>query len=197
MMNTIIYTVYAEGDEGAQTSLTPAIVNFYDIDTGIDLTADAANIMPAIGEIGSGFYKFSYEWTTQSASGYLVKIDMDTLGVAFEIGSTGRYATLRIEKQDNLANVAARIETSSTSLETSSELLRKLTNRLLNVELGTWEIDSATNKLILKATTYEVGDGVLENEVLAEFDLVDSNNLPTTANPFKRLSKAASLEPLP
>jgi hypothetical protein len=151
---SVTYSFYLESMNIAATGKTPAFVNFFDISDNTDLvTTDV--VLPVIEEVGGGFYKFAYEWTKdEDPIAYLLKIDtgLDDL--------VEKYITMRIEKTDYMSSAVQRI---------------------VDIEQGTWEIDSASNQLVIKhaETGVEIG----------RWDLLDSGGITgTSRNPFYRVA---------
>jgi len=156
----VTYSFYLETNNEAAINQTPTFVNFFDISNDDDLVLTSPNTLPIIKEVGGGFYKFAYEWTKDvDPIAYLLKIDtgLDHL--------VEKYITLRIEKTDYVSSAVQRI---------------------VDIEQGTWEVDSATNQLIIKhaETGTEIG----------RWNLFDSGGVTgTSRNPFYRV--AVSVEP--
>ncbi len=150
----VTYSFYLESMNTAATGKTPTFVNFFDISDNTDLVVTAATL-PVIEEVGGGFYKFAYEWTKdEDPIAYLLKIDtgLDDL--------VEKYITMRIEKTDYMSSAVQRI---------------------VDIEQGTWEIDSASNQLIIKhaETGAEIG----------RWNLFDSGGITgTSRNPFYRVA---------
>ena len=154
---TVLYSFYVEeNNEGAEL-LPPSIINFIDIETGEDLSQ--TQTLPAVSELAAGFYKFSYTWDqTSSPKAYLIKIDT---GLS---APTERFITMRLERSDYLSSAIKRI---------------------VDIEQGTWEIDSSSNELVIKHAA--------TNEEIGRWELFDSSGVTgTTRNPFYRVAKNVS-----
>lgn len=154
---SVIYSFYVETNNNSASGLTPSIVNFINIETGEDLIT--SQTVPSIVELSGGFYKFSYDWDqSTSPKAFLVKIDTG-LSAAPE-----KFITMRLEKADYLSSAIKRI---------------------VDIEQGTWELDSSTNELVIK----HAGTG----EEIGRWELFDSSGeVGTTRNPFYRVAKNVS-----
>ena len=131
--NTVTYTFYVENNAQVETGLTPTITTIIDIVDGASYSS-----APTVTELSGGFYKFDFIWTTSTSSvGYLLKIDTGDLATNNE---STRYITMRIEPTDYLSQLATSIKTSADSIQTSADTLVSNSNRLLDIEHGTWEI---------------------------------------------------------
>jgi hypothetical protein len=154
---TVLYSFYVESNNEGAENLSPNIINFINIETGEDLSMSEA--LPAIIELKGGFYKFSYTWgETDSPKAFLIKIDT---GLS---AATERFITMRLERSDYLSSAIKRI---------------------VDIEQGTWEIDSSSNELVIKhaATDEEIG----------RWGLFDSSGVVgTTRSPFYRVAKNIS-----
>ena len=181
MPYNVTYTFYVEVDNNSQINLQPDFNAMLKIGDGsyVDTTS------LTIDEVGEGFYKFVYPWTDQDdEAGYLVKINT---GTETEVG---RIITMRIEPHDYLPQLTEKVQeiseslqTSSSGLEDSTEVLTNYSKRILDIEQGTWEI--VNNKLHL----YSAGYSSTAGELIAEYDLTDQNDIPTSINPYKRVLK--------
>lgn len=172
-MNTVTYTFYVENNAQVELGLTPTISTMLDIVDGAEVSP-----LPAISEIGAGFYKFDFTWdATSSSVGYVLKIDTGDLITNNE---STRYVTMRIEPTDYIANTAASIKTSADSLEASAETLVNNSNRILDIEHGTWKIQGT--ELIL----YAAGFGRAVDTIIARYDLKDEFGNPTAISPYER-----------
>lgn len=173
-MSQVVYTFYVENNAIPEDSLTPTIIKMIDIASGVLVTTP-----PVISELSDGFYKFSYTWTTSSSSvGYLIKIDTGDLSSNTE---ATRYVTMRIEPNDYLSVTAADIKVSADSLVSSANTLVGNSNRILDIEHGTWKIEGT--ELVL----YAAGFGRAEGTVIGRYDLLDENGSPTAVNPYQRI----------
>jgi hypothetical protein len=130
----------------------PTFENFINIDTGAELSSSSH---PTISEVSAGFYKFSYQWTKDvDPMAYLLKIDT---GLTDQVE---KYITMRIEKMDYMSSAIQRI---------------------IDIEQGTWQVDSSANQLIIKHA--ETGTEI------ARWNLFDSSGtVPTSSNPFYRVA---------
>lgn len=157
VQETVTYSFYLESMNIAALGKTPTFENFINIDSGVELNS---NDYPTISEVGAGFYKFSYEWTKNvDPMAYLLKINT---GLEDQVE---KYITMRIEKTDYMSSAIQRI---------------------VDIEQGTWEINSANNRLIIKHA--ETGN------IIGEWNLFASNGITgTSRNPFYRV--AVSVEP--
>ena len=174
-MSEVIYTFYVENNAVPESSLTPNIIKMIDIDDGSELSNK-----PSIVELSDGFYKFSYEWNSSSSNiGYLLKIDTGDLDSNTE---ATRYITMRIEPNDYLSTTAASIKSSADSLIVSADALVNNSNRILDIEHGTWKIEGTQLKL------YSAGFGRPGGELIAKYDLKDENGNPTSVNPYQRIT---------
>ena len=158
---TVTYSFYVESNNQSATGLTPVIQNFYDITDASDLVAnpDENVTVPTIVELEGGFYKFEFEWDrSNSPEAYLIKIDT-TLSEPSE-----KTITMRIERADYVSDAIKRI---------------------VDIEQGTWEIDSDNFELVIKHAT--------SGEELGRWELFDSSGeVKTTRNPFYRRAKTIS-----
>ena len=156
---TVAYSFYVESNNQSAAGLSPVIENFISIDDGSDSVEESSATVPVIEEVGVGFYKFEFEWDrSNSPEAYLIKIDT-TLSEAPE-----RTITMRIERADYVSDAIKRI---------------------VDIEQGTWELNSETNELIIKHAE--------TNDVLGVWDLKDSSGVTgTTRNPFYRIAKEVS-----
>ena len=156
---TVTYSFYVESNNQSAAGLSPVIENFINIEDGLDLVEDQNVATPTIVDLGAGFYKFQFEWDrSNSPEAYLIKIDT-TLSEAPE-----RTITMRIERADYVSDAIKRI---------------------VDIEQGTWELDSVTNELIIKHAETD--------DVLGRWDLKDSSKITgTTRNPFYRIAKEIS-----
>ena len=94
----VIYSFYVESNNEGVNNLTPSIVNFINIETGIDLAAEGSQ--PVVDELSSGFYRFSYRWDqTNSPKAFLVKIETGLEDLP------EKFITMRIERSDYLPSV--------------------------------------------------------------------------------------------
>jgi hypothetical protein len=154
---TVLYSFYVESNNEAVESLSPSIVNFINIETGEDLSGSEA--LPAVVELQAGFYKFSFTWEqTISPKAFLIKIDTG-LPSANE-----KFITMRLERSDYLSSAI---------------------KRLVDIEQGTWEIDSSSNELVIKHA--------VTGEEIGRWELFDSSGeVGTTRNPFYRVAKNIS-----
>jgi len=176
MMNTVTYTFYVENNAQVETGLTPVISTIIDIVDGANLSP-----IPTITELSGGFYKFDFIWKeTTSSVGYLIKIDTGDLATNNE---ATRYITMRIEPTDYLAQTAASIKTSAESLESSATTLINNSNRILDIEHGTWKIEGT--ELVL----YSAGFGRSVDTEIGRYDLKDANGNPTSISPYERRLK--------
>ena len=191
MSNTITYTFHIESNDNLPTDSTPVFANFINVDDGVDMVSNSPSSLPTITSLGGNFFKFQYTWDGSSGEpeAYLVKINVGLMDTVYELLNSGQAAfiTMRIERQDNLANVAKRIEDSATSLGVSSTAIDNLIKSLLDIEVGTWEIDGTT----LKVKSAGVGSQTA-GTLIAEYDLKDKNGTPTDTNPFTRELKSFS-----
>lgn len=172
MSRNVTYTFYAEIGGEPALNLTPSFSAFIRVADNNSLET-----MPIIREVGSGFYKYDFEWVDGDLNSYLTKVD---LGMSAPPGE--RYIINRIERHDFLPDTAASIEasaelikTKADSLITSAGLLEELVVRLLDIEEGNWEISN--NKLVIKDAS-----GVK----ITEFNLFGSTGIPTSSNPYRR-----------
>ena len=177
-MSSVTYTLYIDDNGVSRTGLTPTIVNFIDISTGTDLVQNGT--VPTISELSGGFYKFTFDWTSEDISAaYVLRIDAGTEIV----NAAQRYIRMRIEQLDNVANLVKSVETASNNLTGSINGIYPYIQRLVDIEQGSWKIVS--NQLLV----YSPG-----GDLLLRHDLKDQNGLPTSSNPFTRL--AVSIAPL-
>ena len=148
----VIYSFYLESNNIAVIGNTPVFENFINIETNTEL---AAENLPAIEEVGGGFYKFSYTWTKDvDPIAYLLKIDT---GLEDQVE---KYITMRIEKTDYVSSAVQRI---------------------VDIEQGTWEIDSVNNQLVIKHAESGIEIG--------KWNLFDSGGeTGTSRNPFYRVA---------
>lgn len=152
---SVTYSLYIESNNEGVEGLSPSVLNFLNIESSEDLSETSP---VTVEEVGAGFYKFSYEWFPDSPEAFLIKIETG-LTEAPE-----RYMTMRIEKVDFI----------SSSIK-----------RILDIEQGTWEIDSENNELVIK---HAVSD-----EEIGRWSLFDSSGVTgTTRNPFYRRAKTIS-----
>jgi hypothetical protein len=173
-MSEVIYTFYVENNAIPEDSLTPTIIKMIDINDGSEVT-----LAPSIVELSDGFYKFSYTWDeTSSPIGYLIKIDTGDLASNTE---ATRYITMRIEPNDYLSVTAADIKVSADSLVSSATELVNNSNRILDIEHGTWKIEGTQLNL------YAAGFGKEVGELIARYDLKDELGSPTSINPYQRI----------
>jgi hypothetical protein len=173
-MNEVVYTFYVENNAVAEDSLTPTIIKMIDIVDGTNVSNP-----PSITELSDGFYKFSFTWeASSSAVGYLIKIDTGDLESNTE---ATRYVTMRIEPNDYLSATAADIKTSADSIVSSAETLVGNSNRILDIEHGTWKIEGT--ELVL----YAAGFGRAAGTVIGRYDLLDESGSPTSTNPYQRI----------
>lgn len=172
-MNTVTYTFYVENNAQVELGLTPTISTMLNI---VDNTQ--VSPLPTISEIGAGFYKFDFIWdATTSSVGYVLKIDTGDLATNNE---ATRYITMRIEPTDYIANIAAGIKTAADSIEQSASTLVNNSNRILDIESGTWKIEGT--ELVL----YSAGHSKTLDTEIARYDLKDQNGNPTAVSPFER-----------
>ena len=61
---------------------------------------------------------------------------------------------MKLERNDNLYNMIELIETSSNNIVSANATLLKSVNRLLEVEQGTWKIESVGRALVFKFVPY-------------------------------------------
>lgn len=173
-MNEVIYTFYVENNAVPESSLTPTIIKMIDIVDGSSVITP-----PAITELSDGFYKFSYTWESSSSTvGYLIKIDTGDLASNTE---ATRYITMRIEPNDYLSSTALEIKTSADSILSSANILVGNSNRVLDIEHGTWKIEGT--ELVL----YSAGFGRPIGDVIGRYDLLDQNGIATSTNPYQRI----------
>lgn len=172
MSRNVTYTFYAEIGGEPALGLTPSFSAFITV-----ADSNSLETMPIIREVGSGFYKYDFEWVDGDLNSYLTKVD---LGISVPPGE--RYIINRIERHDFLPDTAASIEASAELIKTKADsliasigLLEELIIRLLDIEEGEWEISN--NKLIIKDP--------LGNRI-TEFELFGSTGMPTSSNPYKR-----------
>jgi hypothetical protein len=173
-MSEVIYTFYVENNAVPESSLTPTIIKMIDIEDGSQTSS-----APLVSELSDGFYKFAYTWSTSSSAvGYLIKIDTGDLE---SNNDATRYITMRIEPNDYLSSTAADIKVSADSLVTSASTLVGNSNRILDIEHGTWKIEGT--ELVL----YAAGFGRAADTVIGRYDLLDANGSPTSVNPYQRV----------
>jgi hypothetical protein len=172
MSRNVTYTFYAEIGGEPALNLTPSFSVFMAVGD-----SSSFETIPVITEIGSGFYKYEFEWVDGDLNSYLTKVD---LGISVPPGE--RYIINRIERHDFLPDTAASIEASAELIKTKADsliasagLLEELVVRLLDIEEGNWEINN--NKLVIKDAA-----GVK----ITEFNLFGSTGIPTSSNPYKR-----------
>jgi len=177
-MSEVIYTFYVENNAIPEDSLTPVIIKMIDITDGSTIS-----VVPSITELSDGFYKFSYTWDSNSSDvGYLLKIDTGDLASNTE---ATRYITMRIEPTDYLSTTAAAIKSSADSLITSTNQLIDNSNRILNIEHGTWKIEGT--ELCIYSAGF--GSNHPSGTLLIKHELYDENGNPTSVNPFERRQK--------
>lgn len=199
----VTYTFYLDNVGLPATGLNPVFEVFYDLDESVNhwnsgTTPIAEDIvgstaaLPQIVELGGGFYFFVFDWSSFSGDFYLTKIDCGASNFANPQQSS---IILKLDRNDNLHNVAKDIRDSSNSLINSNNELLGFVKRLLEVEQGTWkiELDSGLYYLRLYPTknatetspVYETGLAV--DVPIAEYKLQDENGLSSATNPFVRL----------
>lgn len=184
-MSIVTYSIYAENYGDAVIGLTPECISLIDLETGLDEALGQINVV----EIKDGFYKFDFEWTENSSSAYLCKIDLDTSDTIFG-DNRQRYIIMRLEKQDDTYNVVSDIKNSAELISASSEQLSKLVARLLEVESGEWKIEEDTATGLWKLNLYATGKyetSTAEDTVIASYVLRNVNDLSTYISPIKRL----------
>ena len=172
MSKIVTYSLYTEvgGVEGL--NLTPVFVVFKSTTTGEDLEDT-----PEISTLGSGFYKYEFDWEGTEEDSYLVKID---LGETVPPGE--RYIVNRLERHDYLPSTAASIESnallikeSADRIETATETLIDLINYMLDMEQGSWKI--MNNQLVVYNPD---GDEMMRHQLLS------FTGAPTSTNPYQR-----------
>ena len=200
-MSTVTYTFYLDNAGQAATGLQPTFDTFIDLDaTATEETTQsvAANIRPNIRELGDGFYMYQIDYATVfTGDAYLVKIDG---GENVFSAAAQRYIIMKLERHDSLHNMVQAVTNSSEAITTSTNELLKFIKRLLEVEKGTWKIDTNTNELVIYSTDGGSGNSAYETEtsagtILARYNLLDANNVATHTNPMQRVLN--TLEPLP
>ena len=127
----------------------------------------------------------------------LVKIDGGEIVFS---AAAQRYIIMKLERHDSLHNMVQAVTNSSEAITTSTNELLKFIKRLLEVEKGTWKIDTNTNELVIYSTDGGSGNSAYETEtsagtILARYNLLDANNVATHTNPMQRVLN--TLEPLP
>ena len=166
------YTFYVENNTQPTTGLSPTISKWINIETGADFAHGVA-----ISELSEGFYKFEFDWSTADTSiGYLLKID-----TTLSDNPGQQHITMRIEPNDYVASIAEEIKTSANSILTSANSIKGYSERLLDIEQGTWAIEGT--QLILKSAGY----GTVAGTEIARYDLKNELDVPTATNPYKRI----------
>ena len=159
-MSNVTYTLYIDDNGVSRTGLTPTIVNFIDISTGTDLVQNET--VPTITELSGGFYKFSFDWTSEDINAaYVLRIDAGSEIV----NAPQRYIRMRIEQFDNVANLVKSVETASNNLTGSIDGIYPYIRRLVDIEQGSWKIVS--NQLLVYSTN---GDLLLRHDLEDETD---------------------------
>lgn len=204
MDSQVTYTFYLDNAGQAAENLTPQFEVLYDLDESVnhflsgttpvadDLVGTTSPI-PDIVELGNGFYFFVFDWGIYPGDFYLAKIDC---GADNFHSIEQSFVILKLNRNDNLHNVAESIRQSSDDLITSNNNLLKFVKRLLEVEQGTWKIEEENSQYYLRlypttdnasppAPLYETTLSV--NDFIAEYELKDENDLSSATNPFQRL----------
>lgn len=177
-MNTVTYTLYIDDSGISKEGLTPSIVNFIDINSGSDLASEGN--VPLISELGGGFYKFQYDWENEPIdAAYVLKIDAGS-----EISNpVQRYLRMRIEQQDNVANLIKSVQDASNNVSSSIDGIYPYIRRLVDIQQGNWSIEN--NQLVVRS---------IAGDILLRHDLRDQLGNPTSSNPFTRT--AVNVRPL-
>lgn len=193
----VTYTFYLDNVGTSVEGATPTFETFFDLDASvaeeapIDLIGDPS--LPTIVELSGGFYYFEFDWGVFPGDFYLVKI---VCGEASEFADPKqRFIIMKLDRNDNLHNIADTIKTSSDSIVAANNELLGFIKRLLEVEQGTWKIEEEGGVYVLNLypTRNETGstpvyETTLDiNTPIAKYYLQDENSASTATNPFFRI----------
>lgn len=204
MDSLVTYTFYLDNAGEAAIGLAPTIEILYDLDESVDHYNNGRTnqigdnmvggplTIPPVVELGNGFYFFVFDWSTFTGDFYLAKIDC---GEENFFSKEQSFIILKLNRNDNLHNVAKSIRQSSDDLIQSNNDLLKFVKRLLEVEQGTWKIESHNSQYYLRLYPTQNQDGsapIYEttlnvNDFIAEYELQDEFGSSSATNPFQRL----------
>lgn len=184
-MSSVVYSIYAESYGEATLGLLPECLSLINLDTRV--AEDTSAIV--VSEIQDGFYSFDFNWEESKASAYLVKIDLDPSDTIFG-DQRQRFVIMRIEKTDDTYNVVSEIKAASDSISANANLLSKYAGRLLEIESGSWKIESVNGEFILSLYGTGEFESGSQDQVLVSFALETMNGLPNYSNPAMRLKRS-------
>ena len=201
MSNDVTYTFYLENVGEAVTDATPTFDVIYDLDASVlgSATVELAAIKyPTVVNLGGGFYYFVWDWATFPGDFYLTKINCgDESDFA---DPKQRFIIMKLDRNDNLHNIAQTIKTSSDSIVSSNSELLQFIKRLLEVEQGTWKIEEESGQWVLNLyptkddgetnARYEVGLDI--DTPIAKYYLQDVDGFSSATNPFRRVQIAGN-----
>ena len=205
----VTYTFYLDNVGLPKLGATPSFETFIDINSSIvDINAGGnvrvveSHDHPEIIELTGGFYYFEFNWETFTGNSYLVNINCG--GEADFADPKQRFIIMKLERNDNLYNMIELIETSSNNIVSANATLLKSVNRLLEVEQGTWKIESVeglwylnlyptTNNEALASPLYEAS--LNPDSPFASYKLQDADGFTTNTNAMHRIQSSITALP--
>jgi hypothetical protein len=194
-MNIAFYTFYLESEAGIPaTNLNPQIELVKVIPDALNVSGNTlAPINATLVNLNDGLYGFSFDWDILPAWVFF-GVNPDpfnglkrSLFVRIDTGLTSqdqKYISMRLERHDILPDLVDTLQVSANSLSTSSDALKAVTDKILQIEEGSWIVENNTLLIFDKTEVDRI-----EGNAIATFDLKDQQGNPTTENPFKRIAR--------
>jgi hypothetical protein len=189
------YSFYLESEAGVPApNMNPEITLMKVLPDGLNLPQpfiDNANLL--LKNVGDGVYIFFFDWDGWEDDNPFLDLDRYTQDVKRSIFvkiKTGfetqdqAYISMRIERQDILPELVDKVQVSADSLNSSSESLKVVVDKILSIEEGSWVVRNQKFLVFKKDVLRE--DMQPENAIYS-FDLYDHNSVPTDENPFQRI----------
>lgn len=192
-MNIAFYTFYLESEAGIPApNLAPQVELIKVIPDAINLDLSAGFPM-VVTNLNDGLYGFTFDWDTLPAWVFFEQNPDPfnglnrSLFVKINTGLTSqdqKYISMRLERHDILPDLVDTLQVSANSLSASSDALKVVTDKILQIEEGSWIVENDTLLIFDKAEANRT-----QANAIATFDLKDQQGHPTTENPFKRIAR--------
>jgi len=189
------YSFYLESEAGVPApNMNPEIILMKSLPDGLNLPnsfIENANLL--LKDVGDGVYVFFFDWEGWEDNNPYLDLEaynQDVKRSIFVKIKTGfetqdqAYISMRIERQDILPELVDRVQISADSLNSSSEYLKTVVDKILSIEEGSWVVRENKFLVFSKDTA---PDDMKDTNAIYSFDLKDQSGNPTSTNPFSRI----------
>ena len=189
------YSFYLESEAGVPApNMNPEIILMKSLPDGLNLPnsfIENANLL--LKDVGDGVYVFFFDWEGWEDNNPYLDLEaynQDVKRSIFVKIKTGfetqdqAYISMRIERQDILPELVDRVQISADSLNSSSEYLKTVVDKILSIEEGSWVVRENKFLVFSKDTA---PDDMKDTNAIYSFDLKDQSGKPTSTNPFSRI----------